>query len=64
MCTVKKKDVNQSFPHTSKTKKDIAKFSAVLKPMKSDYYVIIFWQKSERFYFFGLERVDTLLFRI
>ena len=64
MCTVKKKYVNQSFPHNSKTKRDIAKFSAVLKPMKSDYYVIIFWQKSEHFYFFGLERVNTLLFRI
>ena len=57
MCTVKKKYVNQSFPHNSKTKRDIAKISAVLKPMKSDYYVVKFWQKSEHFYFFGSESV-------
>ena len=56
-CVLLKKYLNQSFPHNSKTKKDIAKFSAVLKPMKSNDYVIQFWQKSEHFYFFGLERV-------
>ena len=26
--------------------------------MKSDHYVIKFWQKLEHFYFFGLERVN------
>ena len=55
MCTVKKKYVNQTFPHNSKTKRDIAKFSAVLKPMKSDNYVVKFWQKSEHFIFLGLK---------
>ena len=58
MCTVKKKYVNQSFPHNSKTKRDIAKISAVLKPMKSDYYVVKFWQKSDHFYFLGLKAVS------
>ena len=53
-----KKFVNQSFPHNSKTKRDIAKISAVLKPMKSDYFVVKFWQKSEQVYFFGRERVQ------
>ena len=33
-------DVNQSFPHNSKTKRDIAQISAVLKPMKSDYSLL------------------------
>ena len=27
--------------------------------MKSDYYVVKFWQKSEHFYFFGPERVKA-----
>ena len=31
--------------------------SVVLKPMKSDYFVVQFWQKSEQVYFFGRERV-------
>ena len=53
----KKKILNQSFPHNSRKKRDIAKISAVLKPMKSDYYVVKFWQKSEHFYFLGTERV-------
>ena len=35
-------DVNQSFPHNSKTKRDMAKISAVLKHMKSDSYVVNF----------------------
>ena len=58
MCTVQK-NVNKSFPHNSKTKRDIAKISAVLKPMKSDYYVVKFWQKSEHFYFLGLKGLKT-----
>ena len=55
-----KKYVNKSFPHNSKTKRDIAKISAVLKPMKSDYYVVKFWQKSEHFYFLGLKGLKAL----
>ena len=46
-CALLKKYVNQSFTHNSKTKRDIAKISAVVKPMKSDYFVVKFWQKSE-----------------
>ena len=52
--------LNQSFPHNSRKKRDIAKISAVLKPMKNDYYVVKFWQKSEHFYFFGTERVKRI----
>ena len=56
-CALSKKYVNQLFPDNSKTKRDIAKISAVLKPMKSNYYVLKFWKKSEQVYFFGRERV-------
>ena len=59
----KKKYVNKSFPLNSKTKRDITKISVVLKPLKSDYYVVKFWQKSEHFYFFGTERVKFDLTR-
>ena len=46
------------FPIARKRKdRYIAKISAVLKPMKSDYYVANFWQKSEQVYIFGRERV-------
>ena len=30
--------------------------------MKSDYYVVKFWQKSEHFYFFGTERVKVCFY--
>ena len=52
MCTVKKY-VNQSFPYNSKAKGDITKIAAVLKPMKSDYYLVKFWQKLEQLFFGG-----------
>ena len=44
----------QSFPQNSK-KRDIAKISAVLKPMKSDYYVVKFWQNRSKFIFWGVK---------
>ena len=44
----------------------VAKFLAVLKSMKCDYYVVKFWQKSEQVYFFGLERArrDMVFLRV
>ena len=62
MCTVKK-ICKPIFPHNSKTKRDIAKISAVLKPTKSDYYVVKFWQNRSTFIFLGLKGFfDTLIY--
>ena len=60
MCTVKKKYVNQSFPHNSKTKRDIAKISSVLKPMKSDYNVIKCGENRSKFNFLGVKGLKNV----
>ena len=61
MCTVKKKYVNQSFPCNSQTKRDITKISAVLKSMKSDYYVVKIWQISEQIFCLGVKGLKNNL---
>ena len=38
--------------------RDVAKISAVLKPMKCDYYVVTFWQESEQVYFLGVKGLN------
>ena len=63
MCTVKKIYVNQSFPHNSKSKRDIAKILAVLESMKSDYYVVKCWQKSEHFFGGGVKRFKKIFLK-
>ena len=50
-----KKYVNHAIFSPKLEKRDIAKMSAVLKPMKSDYYVVKFWQNRSKFIFWGVK---------
>ena len=44
-------------------KRDIAKISAVLKPMKSNQYVVTFWQKSEQVFIWAVKGLKMFSIR-
>ena len=54
MCTVKKHYVNQSSPNNSKMKIDIAKISAVYKPLKNSMWYN-FGNNRSKFIFWGVK---------